>query len=104
MTRFILKRILVGLVTIWFIWSLVFVMVRLSGDPIEWMLPEGATAEAEQQLRASLGLDLPLYQQYIKNFTNIVTGDLGVSYYYKRQVSDLFAERLPYTYMIGLPS
>ena len=104
MTKFIIKRVLTGLVTIWFIWSLVFVLVRLSGDPIEWMLPDGATEEMEQELRAALGLDLPLHKQYIKNFTNLVTGDMGTSYYYKRSVSDLFAERIPSTYMIGIPS
>ncbi|MBP3701406.1 MAG: ABC transporter permease, partial [Lachnospiraceae bacterium] len=75
MTKFIIKRVLTGLVTIWFIWSLVFVLVRLSGDPIEWMLPDGATEEMEQEQRAALGLDLPLHKQYIKNFTNLVTGD-----------------------------
>ncbi len=104
MIKFTLKRILTGLITIWFIWSLVFALVRISGDPIEWMLPEGATEEIENQLRASMGLDLPLHKQYIKTFANIFSGDMGTSYYYKRPVSDLFAERIGSTYLIGIPS
>lgn len=104
MGKFTIKRILTGLITVWFIWSIVFVLVRISGDPIEWMLPDGSTEEMEQQLRVSLGLDLPLHQQYIKSFTNLFTGDMGVSYHYKRPVSELFSERLGATYMIGLPS
>ena len=104
MIKFVIKRVLTGILTVWFIWSLVFVLVRVSGDPVEWMLPEGATIEVEEELRASLGLDLPLHQQYIKNFTNIITGDLGTSYYYKRSVADLFAERIGATYMIGIPA
>ena len=104
MIKFIIKRILTGIVTIWFIWSLVFVLVRISGDPIEWMLPDGASVEMEDELRSSLGLDLPLHEQYIKSFVNLFNGDLGMSYHYKRSVSSVFSERIGHTYAIGFPS
>jgi len=104
MTKFVIKRILKGIVTVWFIWSLVFMLVRMSGDPVDWMVPDGASETVKVQLRASLGLDLPLHQQYLKSFTNLFSGDLGVSYHYKRLVTDLYAERLGATYAIGLPS
>lgn len=104
MTRFVIKRILTGLLTVWFIWSLVFVLVRVSGDPIAWMLPDGTNETVVAELRASMGLDLPLHEQYFKSFTNIFSGDLGSSYYYRRPVSDLFAERIGPTLSIALPA
>ncbi|MCL2008058.1 MAG: ABC transporter permease [Treponema sp.] len=104
MRNFIIKRIFKGIVTIWFIWSLVFVMVRISGDPVEWMLPDNASVAVADELRSSLGLDLPLYQQYIKSFTNLISGDMGTSYFFRRPVADLYAQRIGATLMIGIPS
>ena len=104
MTKFILRRLGKGLLTIWFIWTLVFVLVRISGDPVEMMLPDEAQESVRQELRSSLGLDLPLEQQYIKTFTNIFNGDFGKSFYYKRSVADLYAERMVNSYSIALPA
>lgn len=104
MARFILRRIGKGVLTIWFIWTVVFVLIRLAGDPIEWMLPDFAQESIKEQLRESLGLNLPVWQQYIRSFVNIFTGDMGTSYYYKRDVVELFMERFAATYQIAVPA
>ena len=104
MLRFILRRLGKGLLTIWFIWSLVFVLVRISGDPVESMLPDEAQESVREELRASLGLDLPISQQYLKSFTNIFSGDFGKSFYYKRGVAELYGERMINSYSIALPA
>jgi peptide/nickel transport system permease protein len=104
MTSFVVKRILKGIFNVWFIWSMVFVLVRFSGDPVEWMLPDDIPITVKDELRTSLGLDLPLHEQYIKSFANLFSGDLGVSYYFRRPVVELYAERLGNTFAIGIPS
>lgn len=104
MTRFILRRIGKAGLTIWFIWTIVFILIRLAGDPIEWMLPDFAQESVKQELRESLGLNLPIWQQYIHSFSNIFTGEMGTSYYYKRDVVELFMERFATTYQIAVPA
>src|SRR5690554_6107515 len=104
MRTFVLKRFLKGILVVWFIWTLVFVLVRLTGDPVEWMLPDGAPQYIVDDLRESLGLDLPLWKQYLHSFASLLQGNSGSSYYYNRSVSSLFAERIWNTLSLGLPA
>jgi len=101
MKKYILIRFLKALLTVWFVWTLIFVLSRLSGDPVEWILGDTASEAARAQMRANLGLDLPLYQQYFKSFLGILTGNAGNSFYYVRPVVDLFGERLSATASLG---
>lgn len=101
MKRYTLIRIVKAVITIWFVYTLVFFLTRVSGDPIEWMTDAGTTEEKRIALRASLGLDLPLHVQYFKSLFGLFTGDSGTSYYYAREVSVLFAERIGYTARLG---
>ena len=104
MAKFIIKRLLKGLLCVWFIWSLIFFLVRVTGDPTDWMLPDGATDKELANLRASLHLDEPLGQQYIDTLTDLLQGDAGNSYYYKRDVAELYSERLGTTLRLALPA
>ena len=63
MIKFTIKRLLKGLLCVWFIWTLIFFLVRVTGDPTDWMLPDGATDKELANLRASLHLDEPLGKQ-----------------------------------------
>ena len=94
-------RILKAIFTIWAVYTLVFFLTRVTGDPVDWLTQAGASDTAKETLRANLGLDLPLSEQYVKSFVGLFTGDTGVSYYYSRQVSDLFAERIWPTLTLG---
>lgn len=101
MKKYIIIRILKALLTIWFVWSLVFILTRFTGDPVEWMLSAGGSVEAQEQLRHNLGLDLPLGTQYLNGLKGLFTGNNGNSYYYARPVSELFAERIGATAKLG---
>jgi len=101
MKKYVFIRVLKALFTILFVWTLVFFLTRVTGDPIEWIMEAGGTVEAKEQMRHQLGLDLPLWEQYVKGITGLFTGDNGNSYFYARPVSDLFAERLGATASLG---
>jgi peptide/nickel transport system permease protein len=74
-----------------------FAMFRFVGDPVNSMLPENASTEDRQHLRAELGLDASVTTQFLRFVTGAARGEFGVSYRNKRPVSDLIAERLPAT-------
>ena len=104
MVKFIIKRLLKGLLCVWFIWTLIFFLVRLTGDPTDWMLPDGASDEELANLRASLHLDEPISKQYIDALSDLLQGDAGKSYYFKRDVATLYGERLTTTLKLALPA
>lgn len=104
MTKYILKRLFKAILTIWFILTLVFIFTRMSGDPTAWILPDDATEEQRIAMRSSLGLDRPLYEQYIDVMTSLVTGNAGTSYNYLRPVNELYGERIGATLRLGLTS
>ena len=101
MKRYVIMRVLKAIFTIWAVYTLVFFLTRVTGDPIEWLTIAGASDAAKETLRQNLGLDLPLWDQYVKSFVGLFTGDTGVSYYYSREVSELFAERIWPTLSLG---
>lgn len=102
MKKYILSRAIKVIFTVWFVWSLIFVLTRFSGDPIEWIFADMDTTEAMiNSLKESLGLDLPLWQQYVNSLTGLFKGDAGISYFFSRPVTELFAERIGATVSLG---
>ena len=105
MRRYIISRGLKVIFTVWFVWTLIFVLIRLSGDPVDWIFGDQDVSEkAVNALRESLGLDLPIWKQYIRSFTGLFQGDAGTSYYFSRPVTELFAERIGMTASLGAGS
>lgn len=102
MKRYVTVRVLKAVLTVLFVWTLVFFLSRVSGDPVDWMLSSGDSVQAREQLRHNLGLDLPLAEQYFRSLFGILTGNAGTSYYYARSVCGLFAERLAATASLGI--
>ncbi len=91
---------LVGSVVLitWVVSSLVFLLIHLvPGDPVAVMLGDWASPADEALLRKQLGLDLPIWQQYLHYMGGLLHGDLGQSLFYQQPVSNLIAERFPYT-------
>ncbi len=88
--------------------SLNFLIPRLMpGDPIMNLLGEEAfygSAEVLEELRVELGLDGPLYAQYIRYLGNLLTGDWGYSYLYMRPVLNSITLHLRWTLILVLPS
>ncbi len=76
----------------------VFLVVRLiPGDPARIMLGQRASEEKLMELRAELGLDQPIWQQFVTFVGNVAQGDLGNSLFYRRPVLEVIFERLPVT-------
>lgn len=75
MQRYILVRIIQALVTIFLVSMLVFWLARLSGDPLNVMLPMEASEQDFARARKHLGLDKPLPVQYVRYISQAITGD-----------------------------
>ena len=75
-----------------------YVLVYLvPADPVRQIAGRSATAETVESIRRQLGLDLPLWQQYLRYLGNLAQGDLGRSYIQKTEVTTLIVSRLPAT-------
>jgi peptide/nickel transport system permease protein len=97
MARHILGRVFDGLVAILGVVSIVFVISRLLGDPAVLLLPVGATEAQVAELRAGLGLDRPIWQQYLSYLAGIAQGDFGQSFQFVRPAIEVVLERVPAT-------
>jgi peptide/nickel transport system permease protein len=80
---------------------IVFCLVRVTGDPIHYLLPPDRSVEQEQRLREYLGLDKPYIVQFAVYVGNLARGDLGDSFKMRTPVVDLIAQRLPATLTMG---
>jgi len=95
MFRFLLKRILSTLPVMLIVAVLVFMMLRLTpGDPAAIIAGDAASPENIAKIRESFGLDRPLVVQFGIWFGNLLTGNLGESYYFKKTVVELIAQRI----------
>jgi peptide/nickel transport system permease protein len=90
MTRFILRRLGLGLITLWVLSVLIFIGTHiLPGNPGRSMLGPFASPEAVALLNKQLGADEPLLTQYTTWIGDVLHGDLGTSFAFKQPVGDL---------------
>ena len=101
MQKYILIRGFYSVITLWLLVTIVFTMVRLSGDPVEMKGEIGADPAYVQQLRHDWGLDRPLYAQYAGFMADLVRGDFGHSYEKSLPVATIYFERLPNSLKLG---
>ncbi len=95
MQRMVLQRILTGLVTLWVVSVVVFIMTSLlPGDVAQIVLGQSATPESLAAYRAERGLDQPLVFQYFSWLGNMVSGDLGTSKAGGASIASLISGRL----------
>lgn len=102
MTRFVVVRAARGMVTLWAVVTVVFLVLRLSGDPAQVMLGEEASPEAIAAFHRSHGLDEPLPVQYGRYLANVVQGDFGDSLKDRRPATEVFQSRIGATVELGL--
>ncbi|MGA8367220.1 MAG: nickel ABC transporter permease [Candidatus Acidiferrales bacterium] len=103
MTRYITVRLLLALPALWLIVTMVFLLVHIvPGDPVEQMLGEGARAEDIQQLRHTLGLDLPVSVQYGRYIKGVLHGDLGESFRFQQPVAQVVLSHYPATLELAI--
>jgi len=98
--RLFLGKLLSALLLILGVVTVNFILVHLApGDPVAVLVGETEpTPEQLQALYARMGLDQPLYIQYLRYLQAIVQGDLGYSYVSQASVASLIFERLPATF------
>src|SRR5579862_2278294 len=73
-----------------------FVLLRLApGDPARFVLGPLASQRAVIRLRAEMGLDQPVYVQYVKYLQSLLSGNLGTAWHVNQSVTSVFAQRLP---------
>jgi peptide/nickel transport system permease protein len=102
-TRYIAQRLLLMGPTLFFVSVMVFLIMRLvPGDVVSLMFQDLGYAESLAEMRAVLGLDLPLHEQYLRWVANLLRGDLGQSLWTQRTVVSVLAERLPVTLELAL--
>jgi peptide/nickel transport system permease protein/glutathione transport system permease protein len=102
---FFVRRLLAAVPTLLAVLTLVFVIVRIvPGDPALVILGDQATPEAAAALRERLGLDRPLWTQYVDFLTSALTGDFGNSLVTGRPILDEVAAVLPHTIDLTLAS
>jgi peptide/nickel transport system permease protein len=100
MTAYILKRLVIGLVTLVVASVVVFsVLEILPGDPALVMLGMNASPEALEALRNEMGLNAPVLVRYLNWAGGLLVGDFGRSFTYSSPVLDLIAERA----LVSLP-
>lgn len=104
MKRYIIKRLIASLLTLFCIVTLVFFLVRLlPGDP--FTTEDGISEEAKKNILEYYGMDKPLLTQYFYYLKNLLKGDLGYSLNYGNwSVNDIIAQGFPYSMELGLKS
>jgi peptide/nickel transport system permease protein len=101
MTKRIIMRVTHSLLSLLLVLILVFCLVRLTGDPINFLLEPGSTQAQQDAVRRELNLDRSLPLQFTAYLGQLARGDLGISYTVRRPVLELMAQRAPATLVMG---
>ena len=115
MNKFILQRLGYSLISLFLLSLTIFLFVRLTGDPTVLLVEPGASKDDMAMIRQQLGLDRPLYVQYVTFVADMARGEFGKSFYYRTPVLELYMSRLPsslllasaamiFSLVIGIPS
>lgn len=103
MYAYILRRLAATVPVMLIVAILVFLMLRLTpADPAAIIAGDNANAEQVAQIRKRLGLDEPIVTQFAIWISKVFQGDLGESFFFKKQVVDLIADRLEPTLSLAL--
>ena len=95
--RLALIRLVQGVITVFMVFTVVFFIMRLAGDPTLLFLPPDATQEDIERFRAEMGWDQPVVVQYLRYMGDVVRGDFGDSLTYGGSALEVVLERLPAT-------
>jgi peptide/nickel transport system permease protein len=102
MQRYIAKRVLQSLLSIWVMSLIIFGLARFSGNPLDMMLPLEAGPEEYERVSKHWGLDQPLHTQYYIFLSKAVRGDFGNSWkWHGESAMGLVAQRLPATLQLA---
>lgn len=100
MLKYVLRRLSTIPISILLVTAVTFFILRLTGDPVEIYLDITSTPEQVALLRERLGLDDPLWQQYLTFLGNALTGDFGRSLQFQAPALSIVIERLGATFLL----
>ncbi len=100
--RFLLYRLGRMVVALWSVVTVVFIVMRLSGDPVPLLLPPDAPIAEMERVRTELGLDRPILVQYGVFVQHAVRGDFGRSIHFRTPAMEVVWERVPATLELAL--
>ncbi len=102
MYAYALKRVIQGVITVWFIATATFIaMHSVPGDPL--INEKAVTEEIRRNLEERYGLDKPVFEQYLIYMGNMVRGDFGISFTQQnRSVNDIIREHFPVSATLGI--
>lgn len=100
MVRYIARSLIQAIAVALGIATLTFLIVHISGDPTQHLLPPNATKEDIRVLKEAMGFDRPLIEQYVSFMAGALRGDFGRSFWIARPALDLVMERMPYTILL----
>ena len=101
MLRYILSRLIVGVLVTFTVSVIVFLLTNWAVEPAIAIAGENATSDDIEAMRKAYNLDRPLYVQYYDWLSGVVRGDLGVSFQQRRPVTEIVLERLPATFKLA---
>jgi len=100
--RFLAYRLVRLIFALWAVVTVVFVVMRLSGDPVPLLLPPDAPIAEMERLRHEMGLDRPIYVQYGVFINQAIRGDFGRSIHFRVSAIRVAWERVPATLELSL--
>jgi peptide/nickel transport system permease protein len=98
--RYIARSLIQAIAVALGIATLTFLIVHITGDPTQHLLPPNATKEDIRVLKESMGFDRPLIEQYVSFMAGALRGDFGRSFWIARPALDLVLERMPFTVLL----
>ena len=101
MTRYIALRFVQAIISLLVVMTIVFMLSRLSGDPVQLLADISASEEQMEAIRHDLGLDRPLAIQWATYVRDMFVFDLGESVTSRQPVRELIMQRLPNTLQLG---
>ena len=105
MKKYILHRTFQIIVILFIILTVLFILFRMApGDPVSRMVDPNLTPEEAEFLIQQLGLDQPLWTQYVMYLKNFVTGEFGHSFHYGKPVLEIIFDGCPTPFCFSPPA
>ena len=102
MQRYFISRLVQSVLLLFGVLLLVFIMVRVTGDPAALMMPREASPETVEAFREKMGFNDPTLVQFSRFVSGAVTGDFGDSLHFKTPAMPMVVDRLPATVQLAL--
>ena len=104
MLEFVITRLCRSLTTLIVVFTAVFVGTRLSGNTLDYLFPNGLDESVRTELTVYFGLDGSITEQYVKFWRGLLQGNLGISLFEMRPVTEIYRERVGNTLTLFISS